>query len=145
MDHQEREEQRVKREIRKVQKIFTEEECRSRLEKQRWPEGFKCPKCWHREIYYKKQRKLYQCKKCGHQTSVTSGDNLFHGTKIPLGTWFVLIAVIFEKTLPKIRMYELQNILQIGSTPTLYKMIHRIEEALKHPKVKDKLIELIEE
>jgi hypothetical protein len=147
MDSQEREEQRVKREIREYQRTFTEEECHSRLKKQLWPEGFKCPECGHSEAYYKRRRKLYQCKnkKCEHQTSVTSSHNFFHGTKIPLEKWFIVITLIFENMLPKIRKSELQTILKIGSSRTLYQMIYKIEEAFNDPELKEKLFELIEE
>jgi predicted RNA-binding Zn-ribbon protein involved in translation (DUF1610 family) len=145
MDHQEREEQGVKREIRQDLRTFTEKECRSRLRKQRWPKGFECPKCGKSKKYYKKQRKLYQCKKCGHQTSVTSGDNFFNGTKIPLKTWFVMIALVFEKRWSKIPRSELQKMLKIKSPISLYRMKEKIEEALKDRKLSDKLIELIED
>src|SRR5574337_689119 len=49
----------------------TEEDCEKRLFKLRWPQGFACPSCGHQEYYHVTQRKLYQCKKCRHQTSLT--------------------------------------------------------------------------
>jgi len=64
-----------------------EESCREHLFKQRWPEGFICPKCGHKEYYSLPTRKNYQCKACKRQTSVTAGTVL-HKTHTPLQKWF---------------------------------------------------------
>ncbi|KAA0243503.1 MAG: IS1595 family transposase [Candidatus Brocadia sp. AMX2] len=54
-------------------KYQTEEDCEKRLFDLRWPQGFACPSCGHQEYYHVTKRKLYQCKKCRHQTSLTAG------------------------------------------------------------------------
>ena len=64
-----------------------DEECRRYLLESRWPRGYSCPRCNHREAYELSSRALLKCKICGYQTSVTAGTVL-HGSKIPLSTWF---------------------------------------------------------
>src|SRR5438309_632549 len=64
----------------------TEEACRAYLERLRWPDGFRCPRCggaksWPVRIV------LLQCGGCGHQTSVTAGT-IFQDTRTPLRLWF---------------------------------------------------------
>jgi len=65
----------------------TEKACASTLAKYRWPNGFICSKCGHDSSYYIASRKVYQCCRCRHQGSVTSGT-LFHSTNLPLVKWF---------------------------------------------------------
>ncbi len=73
------------------QKQFsTEEACIEHLTKLRWPEGFVCQKCAHREAWFTPGHDLYDCKKCRYRTSVTAGT-LFHSTKVSLVQWFTAI------------------------------------------------------
>ncbi|ATW24714.1 hypothetical protein DCMF_07935 [Candidatus Formimonas warabiya] len=51
-------------------KFNTEDSCEKYSFDKRWPEGFTCPKCGHSEYYYIATRKLYECRKCAHQTSL---------------------------------------------------------------------------
>jgi hypothetical protein len=50
----------------------------------RWPDGFRCPRCDSLDHYIVGHgaRKLFQCNKCLHQTSVTAGSMMEH-TKLP--------------------------------------------------------------
>ncbi len=73
-----------------IQKYGTEAQCKVELEKMRWPEGFKCPKCestshcvvWHRKV------KTFQCNRCHAQATLTGGT-IFHSSKLPLTKWFL--------------------------------------------------------
>lgn len=49
--------------------------CEAALEKARWPEGFRCPRCgWaHYGVIHDSRPKRYQCKNCHHQTTLTAG------------------------------------------------------------------------
>ena len=60
----------------------TEEQCRTALVRLRWPDGFVCPCCGHREHCVLAGRGLY-CNRCKKQTSPTAGT-IFHATKLPL-------------------------------------------------------------
>ena len=61
----------------------TEKQCREALFKMRWPQGFRCPKCGHEHCYALQSRKLYQCRQCRFQASLTQGT-IFASTNLPL-------------------------------------------------------------
>jgi hypothetical protein len=65
----------------------TEEQCFNALTEWRWPDGFRCSLCNHDKYCQLKNRKLFQCNRCHHQTSVTAGT-IFESTKLPLMIWF---------------------------------------------------------
>ena len=71
----------------------TEEQCRAALVRLRWPDGFVCPCCGHREHCVLAGRGLYQCNRCKKQASPTAGT-IFHATKLPLTLWFAAIHLI---------------------------------------------------
>ena len=71
----------------------TKEQCRAALVRLRWPGGFVCPWCGHREHCVLAGRGLYQCNRCKKQTSPTAGT-IFHATKLPLTHWFAAIHLI---------------------------------------------------
>ena len=65
----------------------TEDACREELFRQRFPEGFVCPKCGCKEFHSIHSRSICQCRSCRHQTSVTAGT-VMHRTHLPLTIWF---------------------------------------------------------
>ena len=68
----------------------TEAACLEYLRRQRWPGGFRCPKCGGNRAWGLRSRPLDQCASCGHQVSLTAGT-VFHGTRKPLRLWFRVI------------------------------------------------------
>ena len=64
-----------------------EESCIQYLAERRWPNGFICPKCGGSDAWRLASRPLWECRKCGRQTSVTAGT-LMARTKLPLRVWF---------------------------------------------------------
>lgn len=68
----------------------TEEQCRQAVAKGRWPNGYHCDHCGGDEVcrFERGNSLIYQCKHCGHQTSLTSGT-LFEHHHIPLTSWFI--------------------------------------------------------
>lgn len=73
----------------------TEEQCRQHLFDNRWPDGFICPKCGHKEYFDVSSRNLYQCKACKYQASVTAGT-IMDKTKTPLRKWFLAFYFMSE-------------------------------------------------
>ena len=71
----------------------TETQCRSALERLRWPGGFECPSCGHGGHCFLAQRRLYQCNRCKKQVSLTAGT-IFHSTRLPLTVWFAAIHLV---------------------------------------------------
>ena len=62
----------------------TEKQYEAALFRWRWPQGFICPACgWHGHCALN-TRELFQCHRCHHQTSLTSGT-LIASTKLPVG------------------------------------------------------------
>ena len=68
-------------------RYYTEEGCREELFRQRFPEGFMCPKCGYKEFYAICSRNICQCRSCRHQTSITAGT-MMHRTHLSLTVWF---------------------------------------------------------
>ena len=52
-----------------------EEQCEAALEKARWPDGFRCPRCNGHEhgLVYRRGLKRNQCRTCGHQATLPAG------------------------------------------------------------------------
>lgn len=75
----------------------TEEQCGATLTALRWPQGFRCPRCDSPEHYIVGHgaRRLFQCRGCRHQTSLTAGTVL-DSTKLPLRTWFLAMFLISQ-------------------------------------------------
>jgi transposase-like protein len=67
--------------------------CRQRIFEIIWPDGWKCPACGAAGFDYLSVRKLYQCKKCHRQTSVTAGT-IMCGSHVPLHKWFRAIYIL---------------------------------------------------
>ena len=58
------------------QKRFgSEEACGEALARQRWPEGFRCPRCGHDHGYTISTRQSYECSSCHYQASLTAGTS----------------------------------------------------------------------
>jgi transposase-like protein len=78
------------------QRLFgSEEQCEAALEKTRWPDGFRCPRCDGHDhgLVYGRRLKRYQCRNCGHQATLTAGT-IMQATKLPLTTWFLAFYMI---------------------------------------------------
>jgi hypothetical protein len=73
----------------------TEDQCRQALFSWQWSKGFHCPECgWHHYCEIKK-RKVLQCNRCHHQTSLIVGT-IFQDTKLALTKWFLAIYLITQ-------------------------------------------------
>lgn len=111
------------------QKAFSDNEaCENHIAEQRWQNGFVCPQCGHDEAWYLTNRKIFDCKSCRFQTSLTAGT-IFHGTKIPLVKWYWLL---YHMAMDKVgvSISEMQRILEIGQYRTAWLMAHKIRKAM---------------
>lgn len=107
----------------------TEAQCAQAVKAGRWPQGFACARCASPDHYVVGHgaRKLFQCKQCRHQTSLTSGSLMEH-TKLPLTTWFLAIFLISQA---KTGLSALALKRHLGvSYPTAWKLHHKINSAL---------------
>ena len=109
-------------------KFSTEEKCREHLFKLRFPDGFICPECGHKEYFLITTRNLYECKSCGYQASVTAGT-IFHKTRTSLMKWFWAIYFV-SKDKGGVSALTLKKHLNI-SYQTAWLMLHKIRKAME--------------
>ena len=111
------------------QRMFsTEEACRERLFKLRWPEGFRCPRCGGQEAYRIENRTLFQCVECRHQTSLTA-RTIMHRTRTPLVKWFWAIFLVSSDK-RGLSALALSRKIGIG-LKCAWTMLHKIRKAME--------------
>jgi len=131
--------------IPELARIGTEAEAYEFLEALRWADGPVCPHCASVAKHYflkptngttarktrtgsASQRRVWKCKDCRKQFSVLTGT-IFHGTKIPLRTWLM---VIFEMCASKNGVAAREIERKYDLTPkSAWFMTQRIREAMK--------------
>jgi len=57
------------------------------------PKGITCPRCGGTSPYWISTRKIWRCKACSYELSVTSGT-IFHRSRTPLQKWYIAIWLI---------------------------------------------------
>ena len=130
-----------------TKQFATDDKCLDYLEHMRWPNGVRCVTCGAKEVSRvrrkstgkNKRTRIYQCleKTCKQQFTATAGT-IFHDSHLPLGTWFLAVALITNAK-KGMSALQLQRDLGIGSYRTAWYLYHRIREAMKDdwtPKLK---------
>lgn len=105
-----------------------ERKCRDQFYKWRWPSGFVCPLCECRNHCILKERELYQCSHCHHQTSLTAGT-ILEDTKLPFTVWFLGI-YLMTQTKNGISCMELRRQLGI-SYNAAWRLKHKLMQVMK--------------
>ncbi|AGA32814.1 ISXo5 transposase [Thioalkalivibrio nitratireducens DSM 14787] len=107
----------------------TEAQCEAALERVRWPDGFRCPRCGGDAhcVLRSSPRKVFQCNACRHQASLIA-STVMQGTKLPLTTWFLAIYLVSQaKT--GIASLALERHLGV-SYPTAWALKHKLMQAM---------------
>ena len=112
------------------QRFASEASCVEYLAALRWPNGFECPACSHKEAR-RNPRGLLECQECRRQTSVTAGT-LFHDTHKPPRLWFEAMWHITNQKYGA-NALGLQRLLGLGSYHTAWKWLHRLRRAMVRP------------
>jgi len=112
------------------QRFTTEEACLKYLAEIRWPEGFYCPRCGHRQAWITK-RGVYRCKNCDCQVSITAGT-IFHGTRKPLKLWFHAIWYITSQK-NGVSAMGLKQVLGLNRYETVWIWLHKLRIAMVRP------------
>jgi transposase-like protein len=73
----------------------SDERCRELLERLRWPDGPECLRCGDTPVRLETNAKLFYCRKCDYQFSVTTGT-IFHDSHLPLIKWFTATLLMCE-------------------------------------------------
>ena len=107
----------------------TEAKCYRALYKSRWPRGFRCPACEgsRRSRFLREGRVYYQCRKCRHQTTLTSGT-LFQGTQLSLVTW-MLALYLLTSTKTDLSALELMRHLGVNYKAA-WRIKHKVMQAM---------------
>ena len=114
------------------ERFATEEACRDYLFVCRWPDGFRCRQCGGGEVGgMHRARRVWQCKRCGAQTSVTAGT-VMHGTRTPLQLWF-WAAYLLATHHPGISAVQLQRQLGIRYHETAWMLLHKLRAVMVAP------------
>jgi transposase-like protein len=115
--------------VREFNALYGDEaKCGRQLSRQRWPEGFLCPRCGGASRGYMAARRVHECAACGYQCSVTAGT-IFHKTRTPLPSWFW---AIYRMSHDKKGLSAVQLAKEIGvSYPTAWLMQHKIRKAME--------------
>jgi transposase-like protein len=117
------------RDVADFNRMFPDEEaCIAYLAACRWPRGFRCPRCGEREAFDLPRRRLWQCKACRHQTSVTAGT-VMHRTRTPLLTWF-WAAFWMTAHKPGLSALQLQHMLGLARYETAWLILHKLRRAM---------------
>ena len=113
-----------------IKRFLTEEQCEEYLYALRWKDGFECPKCNYDKCW-KTKRHLYNCAKCGYQSSVTAGT-IFQDTRKPLRTWFIAIWWVTTQKYGA-SAEGLKQVLGLKSDETAWAWLHKIRKAMVIP------------
>jgi transposase-like protein len=127
--------------IELTSRIDSEEKARKFLEKCRWPNGIRCPRCGHEHISRLKNQRKFECAKCEYQFSVTAGT-IFHGTRVSLRKWLVTIYLLVESK-KGISAKQIERTIGV-SYPTAWYMMHRVRSAMKPDASEDGLFGVLE-
>lgn len=109
---------------------MSEEQAAETFQKLRWANTNGkpvCPRCDCDAVYTYQTRKLFKCKACNHQFSVTSGT-IFASRKLPVSTYLLAIA-IFANGAKGHSALQLSRDLDC-QYKTAYVMAHKIREAM---------------
>jgi transposase-like protein len=110
-------------------KFTTEEACQAHLFKMKWSDGYTCEKCGHDHFYETSTRKLklYECKKCRYQATVTVGT-VMERTRTDLTIWFLAIYLVAHDKRGVSATLLSQ---ELGVTyKTAWLMLHKIRKAM---------------
>ena len=110
------------------------------MAKQRWPDGFVCPRCQTTKAWRMGRAKFW-CIQCGYQVSETAGT-LFHDTHKPLRLWFEAIWYVTSQK-NGVSALGLQRVLGLGSYHTAWKWLHKLRLAMVRPG-RDRLAGVVE-
>jgi transposase-like protein len=109
-------------------RLGSEDECRAHLERLRWPEGVRCPRCGAGTgVSRIGRRGQFDCNVCRYQFSVRTRTAL-HGSNLPLRTWLLAIYVIDDcADVPASRLEHLLGV----SYKTAWSLKRRIRTAIE--------------
>lgn len=114
-----------------------EDKCRTYLERLKWPDGIKCPRCGSTKVGRTvKGGHKFDCNICRYQFTTTAGS-IFHDSHLPPWKWFLAVYLMVEAK-KGISANQLKRSLAI-SYKTAWYLCHRIRKAIEEITDKPKL------
>ena len=113
-----------------IQLYGTEQQCEDALQKARWPQGFRCPKCHgqNASTFIRGKTRIWDCCHCSHQTSLTAGT-MMHQSQLPLTKWFLAVYLVTQL---KTDIAALSLRRQLGITwKAAWLLKHKLMEAMR--------------
>ena len=113
-----------------LQQYGQEEQCEAALEKARWPNAFRCPRCQHEQAsqFRRAGLRYWQCCSCRYQTSLRAGTLMEHG-RLPLSKWFLAMYLLTQS---KTNIAALALMRQLGvSWRAAWLLKHKLMEAMR--------------
>ena len=112
-----------------LQKRFsTQCKCEDFLRSKRWPKGVLCPRCGTAHPYWISTRRIWRCKGCSYEFSVTT-KTIFHRSRTPLQKWFIAIWLMVNSK-KGISAKQLERSLGV-TYKTAWRMAMQIRKAMR--------------
>ncbi|HJV05444.1 MAG TPA: IS1595 family transposase [Actinomycetota bacterium] len=112
-----------------IDRFDSEEKCRAYLERLRWPDGVRCPRCDADESIFRIERRdQFVCDPCGYQFSVRVGTML-HGSHLQLWKWLLAVLMLSESR-NGLAASQVKETLGV-SYKTAWYLCHRIRAAMR--------------
>src|SRR5262245_45814307 len=112
---------------RLVKRLGPQEGSRVYLERLRWPDGVRCPRCDSASVVRLRTRRKYNCASCKYQFRVTAGTRL-HDSHVPGWKWLAAVELMLDER-PPVTAVEVKELLGVGYTTAGF-LAQRIREAL---------------
>ena len=117
------------------QKVFPNDAaCAKYLESLRWPEGFICPNCGHKEKPYRfpsRSSVVLRCRECKVNTSLTA-STVMQSTHTPLSIWFWAAYLVTTQT-PGQSALQFQRQLGLSRYETAFQILHKLRAGMVRP------------
>jgi transposase-like protein len=112
-----------------LQKRFsTQRKCEDFLRSRRWPKGVACPRCGETHPYWISTRRIWRCKACSYEFSVTT-KTIFHRSRTPLQKWYIAICLLVTSK-KGVSTKQLERSLGV-TYKTAWRMAMQIRKAMK--------------
>ena len=125
-----------------VEMFPDENSCKEHFRNQREQEGIKCKKCGCQKHYWLKAKYQWQCSECKFRTCLRSGTTFQH-SKLPIRIWYLAMALM-TMTKKGFSAKEMQKQLGHNRYQTIWRMMHKIREAMGNKEALYKLHGMIE-
>lgn len=119
-----------------------EEHCKKKWREVRESQGVTCPKCGCKEHYWKGDKEMFECKKCGHRQSLKA-NTIMHGSQLPFRYWFVAMHLL-TSTKKSFSAMEMQRQLGHKYYKPIWAMMQKLHDAMGKRDDKYKLDGVIE-